>query len=69
MNSSEASTNLKFNLSLKVLITCSTSPALKRPWSTKIAVKLSPIASCTRTEQTELSTPPDNAIIAFSSPI
>ena len=69
INSSEASTNLKFNLSLKVLVTCSTSPSLKRPWSTNTAVKLSPIASWTRTEHTELSTPPDNAIIAFSLPI
>jgi len=68
-NSSLASTDIKLSLSLKVSSTYLASPSRIRPWSTKTAIKLSPMAFEASTDETELSIPPDNAIMAFLSPM
>ena len=54
--------------SRKVCTTSSASPARSRPWSTKMQVSWSPIASWISTAATEESTPPDRPQITRPSP-
>ena len=70
-NLSSASTliNLDLNLFPNTSSTSSPSFFLRSPWSTKIQVKFSPIASFNSAAATDESTPPDNAQSAFPSPI
>ena len=52
----------------KASSTCSPSFMRSMPWSTNTQVRLSPMARCTSSAATALSTPPDSPQMAFWSP-